>query len=96
MDILIYAKPEIIEHKMERVMGSKGYCYWTCRLPAFRYRRDIRFVMFSDGDKIYAAGKFLSPETYNNNQLCFKPLKEVQFKQERKPPRRGWCYINNG
>jgi len=96
MDILIYAKPEKVEHKMVEHVFI-GYCFWTGKRPALTKLDSIKKVYFSDGEKIYAEGEFLLSETTFEDiskGICFSPLKRVNKKQPKKPPTRGWCYIN--
>ena len=97
MDILIYAKPEVVKHKMvDNKVGTAGYdfCYWTGRVPAAKNLFNINKVYFSDGKRIYAEGAFQPTMTDDENLLCFSPLVKVNKIQPRKPPTRGWCYIN--
>ncbi len=96
MDILIYAKPEKVEHKMEdKVDSNIAYCFWnTGRIPSRENTWDIHKVYFSDGKKMFAEGTYRIQETEEENAICFKPLKRVNKKQPKKPPTRGWCYIN--
>lgn len=98
MDILIYATPDKIEHKMiDKIYSTVKYCYWSGRQPALVKMDNIKKIYFSDGNKIYAEGDFLYCETTfedTNPGICFSPLKRVNKKQPKKPPIRGWCYIN--
>ena len=96
MDILIYAKPEKIEHKMKKNIAEGCYCYWeTSRIPAPNKLLEVEKVYFSDRKKIYAEGKFLPDLTDSmESAICFDPLIKVNKKQPKKPPTRGWCYIN--
>lgn len=99
MDILIYAKPEKVEHKMRNKIfpPTVKYCFWTGKRPSLAKMESIKKVYFSDGEKIYAEGKFLLCETTFEDfieGICFSPLKRINKKQPKKPPTRGWCYIN--
>ena len=101
MDILIYAKPEIIEHKMRNSVHTKDviYCYWRVGVHPKITNKVIDKVYFSDGTKIYAQGDYINndydPDEYGDHKvICFDPLKRVNKKQPKKPPTRGWCYIN--
>lgn len=102
MDILIYAKPKNVEHKMQnKVDRDIEYCYWTISTyPSDKNEILIEHVYFSNGERIYAKGKFTGcdyecPEGKKIIKLlCFKPLERVDIKQPKKPPTRGWCYIN--
>lgn len=96
MDILIYAKPEVIEHKMKDKIGFAGcdFCYWIGKVPAIKNFYKINKIYFSNGKKIYAEGKFQPTITDDENLLCFSPLKRINKKQPKKPSTRGWCYIN--
>ena len=98
MDILIYAKPEKVEHKMkDKISSMTRYCFWTGKRPALSKLDDIKKIYFSDGNKIHAEGDFLATETTFEDlpaSICFSPLVRVNKKQPRKPPTRGWCYIN--
>ena len=70
-NILIRAKPEIVEHKMADVIDKKnsqlelgeedidwdsGWCYWTVGKPPTR--EGIGKILFTDGNNIFAEGKF--------------------------------------
>jgi len=98
MDILIYAKPEKVEHKIEnRIPKEINYCYWRVSvLPKIR-DKVINKVYFSDGSIIFAEGDYIGNDceaVTKKKEICFKPLKRVNKKQPKKPPTRGWCYIN--
>lgn len=101
MDILIYAKPEIIEHKMRDRMDDslkdKCFCYWTVgKSPAIVKCRKIKLVKFTDGKEIYAWGKFIGTiGRYKGKSpvIRFMPLIRVREKLPKKAPIRGWCYI---
>lgn len=96
MDILIYAKPETIKHKLfSNVEPNIEYCYWTTnKAPSLNNLYDIEKVYFSDGKKIHAQGVFLCDFTEETGDICFGALRQVNLKQPKKPPTRGWCYIN--
>ncbi len=94
--ILIRAKKEVVEHKMRDVADPRfeksAYAYWTGKAPAAQHQ-DIFNVYISDGDEIFAEAKYLPEETKRDGQLCFTLLERVRKRQPRKPPTRGWCYI---
>lgn len=93
LNILIYAKPEIVEHKMrDRLSPEISNCYWIGKCPTKKKLYEIKRVYFSNGSYIYAEGEFLYGQSLINEQISFLPLKRVNKKQPRKPPTRGWCY----
>ena len=96
MDILIYAKPEQLDHKLHsKVSKTIAYCFWrVSRIPSRDNTWNINKVYFSDGEKIIAEGLYRIEETELEQAICFLPLKRVNKKQPKKPPTRGWCYIN--
>lgn len=95
MDILIYAKPEKVEHKLfSNVEPGIEYCYWTGRIPSLSNMYNIKKVYFSDGNKIYVSGVFFGGFSEETGNLCFSLLRKINLKQPKKPPIRGWCYIN--
>lgn len=96
MDILVYAKPEVVEHKMADKLKKNTYCYWTGRKPAKRNDDKIKNIYFSNGQRIYAEGKFIIISQYPQSKVAFwfHPLRRINKLQPRKPPTRGWCYIN--
>ena len=100
MDILIYAKPEKVEHKMKEYCDDDTNCYWGKKTPSEDNLSMIRKVYFSDGKRIYAEGNFLNHllEPFSDKRkyigIWFSPLKRISLKQPKKPPTRGWCYIN--
>jgi len=102
MDILIYAKPEQVEHKMIENVNTNEviYCYWTVGVhPSLKSNKIINKVCFSDGNKIFAEGDYIGndyepTERGEKKVICFEPLKRTNKKQPKKPPTRGWCYIN--
>jgi len=99
MNILIYAKPEKIEHKMKnKVSKDIIYCYWTVGIHPNLKRKIINKVYFSDGKEIYAQGDYIGNDYEEGGfkkTICFEPLEKVKLKQPKKPPTRGWCYIND-
>ena len=94
MNILIYAKPDLVEHKMARNIRYKGtVCYWTTKKQPVR--RNIEKVQFSDGARIYAEGTYIDIGDSPDPRIAgiwFHPLRQVNKKQPKKPPTRGWCY----
>ena len=97
MDILIYTKPEVVEHKMKENCSQLSECYWYVSV----YPKDdskVENIYFSDGERIFAKGAFLGSDYEYIDKLkkilCFKPLERINKKQPKKPPKRGWCYIN--
>lgn len=96
MDILIYTTPETIKHKfLSEVSRDTEFCFWTTgRIPSLDNLYDIKKVYFSDSKRIIAEGVFFSDPTKETKNLCFSPLRQVNKKQPKKPPTRGWCYIN--
>lgn len=98
MDILIYAKPETIKHKMTDQLPKKleQYCYWTGRRPSEASNEKIENVYFSDEKRIFAKGRYIIRGSgVGNVAFWFHPLKRVNKKQSCKPPIRGWRYINS-
>jgi len=96
MDILIYAKPGTVKHKMADQLPKKPkqYCYWTGRRPSGRNNDKIEKGYFSDGNRIFAEGKYIiNGQAGQGVAFWFHPLKRVNRRQPRKPPMRGWCYI---
>jgi len=91
MDILIYAKPEVVEHKFD--VGN-SYYYWTGKIPAKEKLDKVNIIYFSNGRRIFAKAYFYKECTIDEKLLCFSRLMRVSIKQPRKPPTRGWCYIN--
>ena len=101
MDILIYAKPETAEHKMKDNIQTNNviYCYWRVGIHPNLKDKIINKVYFSDGYKIFASGDYIGndydPDEYGDHKcICFESLKRINLKQPKKPPTRGWCYIN--
>lgn len=95
MDILIYAKEEIVEHKMQDNVPADIYCYWSVGTHPNLKVKNPNNVYFSNGKKIFAKGIFLGNDYYHGKKaIYFLPLKKVNIKQPKKPPTRGWCYIN--
>ena len=92
MDILIYSKPEKVEHKMQDKVNEDCYCFWTTNRPP--KIKDINYVYFSDGEKIYAQGTFIPNDVEGVPEIRFFPLERINKMQPKKPPTRGWCYIN--
>jgi len=101
MDILIYAKPEKVEHKMrDKVSDDIIYCYWRVSVHPKITNKIINKVYFSDGSRIFAQGDYIGndyePNEYGEGKvISFEPLERVNLKQPKKPPTRGWCYIND-
>jgi len=101
MDILIYAKPEKIEHKMkDKVSNDTIYCYWRVGIHPSLKSKIINKVYFSNGIKIIAQGDYIGndyelDEYGNYKVIYFEPLEKVDLEQPKKPPTRGWCYIND-
>lgn len=97
-DILIRAKKERVEHKLEKNLKKEYgnnlpddlYCYWTGINP-LRVRQGDK-VMFTDGVNVYAEGKILGVN-YDEG-VMFRPLKEVNYPQPKKAPTRGFTYLN--
>jgi len=98
MDILIRAKRERVEHKLEKNLlkeynGSLPedlYCFWTGIHPKTLGMDDK--VMFTDGTNVYAEGKIT--DVNEEEGLCFEPLKEVSYPQPKKAPTRGFTYVS--
>ncbi len=102
-NILIYTKPEIVEHKMRDVIDKKnsqlelgvddddwdsGFCYWTVGRPPTR--DGIGKVLFTDGTNIFAEGKFFGTAI---KSIEFDALKRVKYPQPKKAPTRGYTYV---
>jgi len=100
MDILIYAQPEKVEHKMkDKVSSDIIYCYWTVSIHPNLKTKVVNKVYFSDGNHIYAQGDYIGndyefTDDGEKKVIYFEPLERVNLKQPKKPPTRGWCYIN--
>ena len=97
VDILIRAKREKVEHKLENNLKKEYgndltdvYCYWTGINPLKTKRGDR--VMFTDGTNVYAEGIIIGV-TYDEG-LRFEPLKKVDYPQPKKAPTRGFTYLN--
>ena len=98
VDILIRAKKEKVEHKLEKnLLREYGehlpdtlYCYWTGINPLNTKAGDK--VMFTDGTNVYAEGKIIDVDYHDG--LRFAPLKEVNYHQPKKAPTRGFTYVN--
>lgn len=102
-NILIYAKPEKVEHKMQDVIDKKnsqleageedidwesGWCCWdVSRLPR---RKGILSVLFTDGKNVYAEGNFYGTAI---DAIEFSALKRVNYPQPKKAPTRGFTYV---
>jgi len=101
-NILIYAKPEKVEHKMRDVIEAENakfdneddmdstWCYWTVGNPPIR--EGIGKVMFTDGTNIYGEGDFLGTAI---DAIEFSALKRVRYPQPKKAPTRGFTYVEN-
>ena len=96
MDILIQARIAVTEYKMKENMQRGYYCCWYVGvLPKPENVSKIRNVCFTDGQKIYAEGKFIHAfVTKEGKAIFFKPLHRVNKVLPRPPASRGWCYIN--
>jgi len=93
-DILISAKPEKIEHKMEDVVGTDGYCWWTlARLPIQAELYNGGKVLFTNGKDVFAEGEIISRDDVEHHAIIFKPLKRVKYPQPKKAPTRGFTYV---
>ena len=88
MNILIRAKREKVEHKFEdKVSSETDYCYWTGIHPKKHPER----VMFTDGINVYAEGIIVDVD--EDEGLCFRPLKRVDYPQPKQAPTRGFTYV---
>lgn len=95
-DILIRAKKERVEHKLEKnLLKEYGeqipeelYCYWTGINPLNTKAGDK--VMFTDGTMVYATGIIIG---VGADGLEFSPLLEVSYPQPKKAPTRGFTYV---
>lgn len=93
---MIQAKIKITEHKLVENVQRGYYCYWHVPvLPSAENLSKIRNVCFTDGNKIYAEGKFLmANHDRDGKKIHFEPLHTVNRPLPRPPASRGWCYIN--
>ena len=100
MDILIYAQPEKVEHKMkDKISNDIIYCYWTVSVHPNLKETYPNNVYFSDGNHIFARGGYIGNDyepidSGEKKMISFEPLERINLKQPKKPPTRGWCYIN--
>ena len=93
-NILIRTKPEKIEHKMKNKIGKGGWCWWTMSILP---RRDVNNVLFTDGKKVFAEGKFRGTATdAETDKPCieFEPLTRVDYPQPKVAPTRGFTYVD--
>jgi len=98
MDILIRAKKEKVEHKLEKNLRQEYgddltdvYCYWSGIHPVKAFNGDK--IMFTDGTNVYAEGSIMDVDILEG--LRFNPLKEVSYPQPKKAPTRGFTYVDN-
>lgn len=94
MNILIYAKPKTVEHKMEDQIGA-GLCWWrVSRGP----KEKVGMIRFVYEGIIYAQGKYIGYFRDEDGVMAlhFRPLVKAKLKACRKPPMQGWCYEKKG
>lgn len=102
-NVLIYAKPEKVEHKMRDVIDKEnsklkdgeddpdwksGWCWWTLSKPP--KRDEILTVLFTDGVNVFAEGDFLGT---TDDAVEFLALRRVCYPQPKKAPARGFTYV---
>ena len=86
MDVLIRAKRKDVEHKFDK---ENAYCWWTVNgTPRNCGKGDN--IFFSDGERIYGEGDILDVD---DGRIIFTPLKRVDLEQPKKPPTRGFTYL---
>jgi len=103
MNILIRAKKEKVEHKLEKNLLKEYagkipedlYCYWSGVHPknnSVVYSYHHPKVMFTDGCTVYAEGEIIGVD--DEEGLQFMPLKEVNYPQPKSAPTRGFTYVS--
>jgi len=90
--VLIRAKPEVVEHKMEDHEDRPSWCWW--QLSKAPIKEGIGKVLFTDGTRVYAEGKFLGTASDEGAECIeFEPLKAVNYPQPKEAPTRGFTYV---
>ena len=102
-DILIRAKPEDVEHKMQDVIHKHNSklkdgednpdwqpeaCYWTVSKPPVR--KGIFEVLFTDGKNVFAKGDYIGNTI---DSIEFMSLERVSYPQPKPAPTRGFTYV---
>ena len=96
-DVLIRARPEVVEHKIEENVPKGNYCFWElANSPKLNIlgvtERGIEGgkIMFTDGENVYAEGIIYE---VTNHEIIFSPLKRANYPQPKKAPTRGFTYV---
>ena len=86
MDIIIHAKPEVVEHKM---LPDVCECWWdVAGTPRQLFPYDK--VMFSYKGRVHAEGYVIDIEP---GRILMDPLKKVDYPAPTEPPTRGFKYV---
>ena len=98
MDILLRGKIAVMKYNMVGNVQPGYHCFWYVPvLPKPENLPDIRNVCFTDGQRIYAEGRFLGAQINQHGKvILFSALSRVDKPLPRPPAERGWCYINKG
>ena len=89
-DVLIYADPDDVDHKLAGNVPDGHYCYWT--LPVTPQQTEPgSTVLFSDGQRVHARGTIRAIE---DQELQFEPLQRIDKPTPTEPPTRGFTYID--
>ena len=65
--------------------------YWSLTHSPLKIKKNESRVLFSDGFNVIAEGTIID---FDDTNIYFKSLKKVCYKQPKKPPTRGFTYIN--
>lgn len=92
-DVLIYADPADVEHKMsDSVPDHHDYCYWSVSGTP-RQTGPGAAVLFTDGKRVYGRG---TVRECVDGELRFEPLERVDEALPAEPVTRGFKYVEPG
>ncbi|MFC6720913.1 hypothetical protein ACFQGT_00500 [Natrialbaceae archaeon GCM10025810] len=88
-DVLIYADPGDVEHKLRENVPDGHYCYWTVNGTP-RQTGPGASVLFTDGERVHARGDVTEIVV---GELRFTPLERVDEPIPTEPVTRGFRYV---
>ena len=88
MNIVIHAKPETVEHKLEG--NDICECWWTVSGTPRSLVEYEDIVLFECDGRIHAEGEVNLVEY---GKITMEPLKKVDYPCPIKPPTRGFRYV---
>jgi len=90
MDILILAKKEVLQHKLDEKYNDTFY--WTlASLPKDDSVLEGK-ILFAENERVYAEADIIGRD-YIDKAIVFGPLREVDYEQPCKGHYRGFTYV---